>query len=384
MTIRGKWIALPDGKILNDGFIEIHHGVIQKVTKLSPGGEVDEHDGLVIPGLINSHTHLEFSDLEQPLGEPGTGFVEWVGQVMNHRRTREATAASGAILRGLKESERNGVCAIGEISTFDWSESEHGVQHVTKFRELIGFRLEQADEIQEIASQHVGDSSSDFRTQNGLSPHAPYSINRESLGDAIKLSSEHQVPLAMHLAETMEELELLANHTGPFFELLNRLGLWHHDNFPLRSSPLDFLQRLSKAFRALVVHGNYLSRHELQWIGDHRDVLKLVYCPRTHEFFGHERYPLKTVMELKIPLALGTDSRASNPDLSIWNEMNFVHENNQQIDPFEILKMGTVHGAQALGIERNFGTIEPGKKPAFYLCPPEADNDFVKALVEGR
>lgn len=186
----------------------------------------------------------------------------------------------------------------------------------------------------------------------------------------------------MHLAESNDEMQLLENHQGPFRELLEQLGLWTDENFSTCSCPGDFLELLSNASRALIVHGNYLNRDDLHRIRTQSNVLKLVYCPRTHNFFGHEQYPLEWIRQLGIELALGTDSRASNPDLSIWNEMEFLLENQSEFSPLEILRLGTLNGAKALGLEDSLGTLQPGKLARLFVAPLAGESHLGRAIIE--
>ncbi|HEV3137520.1 MAG TPA: amidohydrolase family protein, partial [Pirellulales bacterium] len=95
------------------------------------------------------------------------------------------------------------------------------------------------------------------------------------------------------------------------------------------------------------------------------ETMAVVYCPRTHHFFGHPPYPLARMLAMNISMALGTDSRASNPDLSLFDEMRFVAQNHRQVKPSKILELGTIAGARALGLDPQMGTLEPGKLANF-------------------
>ncbi|MDB4631929.1 amidohydrolase family protein [bacterium] len=358
---------------ITDAYVSCKNGIIQSISKNKPNGKIVGIDGVLYPGLINAHTHLEFSDLKKPLGVPGTPFTDWIKLVMEYRTSRDQERLHTSITKGLAESESHGVSAIGDISTFEYRDSiVPATAEAVVFRELIGFQAAQADSQMKIAEDHLSEPESNWY-RPALSPHAPYSTNKKILDQAIQLSHKRKIPLAMHLAETREELELLASHSGPFFDLLNQIGVWEKNNLTDLTKPLDFLQRLSCASRALVVHGNYLNNKELQFISENRDILHLVFCPRTHAFFQHDRYPLEEILKRDIPIAIGTDSRASNPDLSIWDELQHIASKFPEISPHNILKMGTINSAKALGVDKHFGSIEVGKRAAFFL-PPKAKN----------
>src|SRR5262249_30721246 len=147
---------------------------------------------------------------------------------------------------------------------------------------------------------------------------------------------ERDLPMAMHVAESRAELQLLRDGTGPFQELLEERSMWDPEAIPRGSKPLDYLQMLSEAPRSLAIHGNYLDDEELQFLGLHRDRMSLVFCPRTHAYFFHPPYPLGRAIAAGVRVALGTDSRASNPDLSLLAELRHVMQSHPWIDPHQV------------------------------------------------
>ncbi len=113
---------------------------------------------------------------------------------------------------------------------------------------------------------------------------------------------------------------------------------------------------MSKVSRSIVIHGNYLDDEEIRCLAAYRDRMSVVYCPRTHAYFRHERYPLAGMLDVGVRVALGTDSRASNPDLDLRQEMRYVIDHHGVV-PSDALKMGTLEGARALGQMNRRGTI---------------------------
>ena len=126
--------------------------------------------------------------------------------------------------------------------------------------------------------------------------------------------------------------------------------------------PHDYLQRLSKAHRSLAIHGNYLEPSDWSFLAQNRQHMALVYCPRTHDYFGHERYPLTEMKQANVRIALGTDSRASNPNLNMLEELQFAARRHPDLAPQELLSMATSQAAAALGVADQVGTIESGKQ----------------------
>ena len=369
-TLRARYVFPVAGKPLAGGVITLAGERIVSVSTATSGTPaVDLGNVAILPGLVNAHTHLEFSGLARPLGTAGEPLPEWIRKVIRHRR-EGAAHKSSAVLGGLSESARSGTTTLGEIATSPWPNVANPRADATIFFELIGLLASQADERIAAAKEHLAKSwDADGGQRPGLSPHAPYSVHPELVHRLAKLAGEKQVPLAMHLAESPEELELLAAGTGPFRELLDELGVWSPEAIPRGTRVFDYLEQLIAAPRALAVHGNYLAADEVEFLAAHADRLSVVYCPRTHARFAHGRYPLAELLAAGVRVALGTDSRASNPDLSLLAEMRFVVRHYPEVSPAKVLELGTLSGAQALGVDAQTGTLEAGKLANLAIIP---------------
>jgi cytosine/adenosine deaminase-related metal-dependent hydrolase len=149
--------------------------------------------------------------------------------------------------------------------------------------------------------------------------------------------------------------------------------MWDAAAIPRGSRPMDYLRMLAEAPRAVVIHGNYLDEEERTFLAANRDRMSLVYCPRTHAYFAHPPYPLAELLAAGVRIAFGTDSRASNPDLDLMAEMRFVAQTFLGINPLEILHMGTLAGAEALGRSADIGSITPGKLANLVAVPISMD-----------
>jgi cytosine/adenosine deaminase-related metal-dependent hydrolase len=169
--------------------------------------------------------------------------------------------------------------------------------------------------------------------------------------------------VTIHLAETRAELQCLAAGTGEIVDLFIEAGMWPGPLYPGGTKPRDILRQLESLPRVVVAHGNYLDDEELDFLAG-RPNFALAYCPRTHAFFGHEEHPWRGLAARGGIVAIGTDGRSSNPDLSVWHELQFLRRRFPGYDPAALLRMGTLQGARALGLDDRIGTIEPGKSPA--------------------
>lgn len=374
LRVTCRWIFPVDQEPIENGLLEVADGTIQVVSSGNDSQAVDLGNVAIVPGLINSHTHLELSDCGTPL-TPASPFSEWVRSLMKHRRSRVVDPVAvtapevGPVWQGALESRRAGTTSLADIVAADWQPGLLPLHspRTFAFLEILGLSAERIPQLIERARQHLalarsGDlptSSAPSRVHFGLSPHAPYSVHPRLLAELIDLSVEAGTPVAMHLAETRAELELLTRGTGEFVEFLKRLGVWNPDVFRSPRTIRQHLEELARAPRGLVVHGNYLSEADSEFLAG-TPQLSVVYCPRTHAFFGHEPHPWRQLLDAGINVALGTDSRASNPDLGIWGELQFLHRRHPEMPGSTLLELATIRGARALGIAEHAGTITAG------------------------
>ena len=362
-TLQARYVFPVTGEPIPDGRLTVAGERIVAVDTRTDDAEVEDLGNVaVLPGLVNTHTHLEFSGLAQPLGEPGTGFVDWIRQIIELFRQEPGTSGQ-PVRRGLQECIRSGTTTLGEIAQPGWSADEFqdiGLD-ATVFLELIAPTSERIAPLLELAPQHLRAADQSGRWRPGLSPHAPYSVLPQLLTAAVSLSVTGRVPMAFHLAESREELELLRSGTGPFRDHFDELGTCDPDLFVPGTRPLDYLHTLAAAHRALIIHGNYLDDEEIAFLADRAQRMSVVYCPRTHAYFGHKAYPLRQMLSAGVTVALGTDSRASSPDLSLLAEMRFVARRYPDVGRDVVLRLGTINGARALGRDGENGSLEPGK-----------------------
>lgn len=375
VSLTARYVFPVAGPPLAGGAVTIRGERIVAVEPTPPVGALDLGDVAILPGLVNAHTHLEFSECAAPLGTAGMSLPDWIRLVVASRR--DAGDPRARIAAGLAESLRQGTCALGEIATSGWTEDSINTAplDLTAFYELIGLRADRADERLAAAEEFIANTTAatpGHHWQAGISPHAPYSVHPELVVGLVRLAARHHLPVAMHLAESREELTLLTDGRGPFRDMLEAFDAWDETAIPHGTRPLEYLQLLAQAPRALVIHGNYLAADELEFLALQSDRMSLVYCPRTHFYFGHELHPLEKLLALGATVALGTDSRASNPDLSVLAEMRHVARRHRSISTELVLSLGTLAGARALGRGQDVGTLDAGKLANLAIVPVAA------------
>jgi len=381
LLIRARWIVPIRRPPIERGWLWFRSGRIVALGSAQDGPStsgrsvIDLADAVLIPGLVNAHTHLEFSDVRLPLDASG-GLADWIGRVIDLRGTRGSgddaeRRRSAAVQAGIVESAAHGVTAIGEISTGIPPDGYPAAgPRLRVFREALGLAPERA-------AAAARDAECDLAalraagTAAGISPHAPYSVAASLGRRLIELARRSRLPLAMHIAESETEAALLGTGTGPFRELFERLGVWPSPSDPTLLRSADWITLLSRGPRGVIVHGTHLGgdADALGRIARHRDRLCMAVCPRTTLAISRTLPPVRLFRNAGIRVAIGTDSRASAPDLSVLSECRALVDGGVA-SPEETLRMATTEAAWALGFERLSGILAPGRPADFVILQP--------------
>ena len=321
---------------------------VRRVATESGFSVTDFEDGLLVPGAICAHAHLELSALVGKL-ESGTEMLPWIRRVMEERgqlgeQELRAQAAAGA--RALLAS---GTTLVGDIDSsggYALPESRAGIRRVA-FRELLdGGSPERTPAAVRGVSAPLPPSET---LLEGLSPHAPHTVSLELLRHVAQLAKERRAPVQMHWSETREETEWMCHGRGPFGELLG--------SSPLQSG-LDWIESAGLLSSSLsLVHGNHPEQGEPERLA--AAGVALVHCPGSHAFFQRSSFPVEQYRRAGVTLALGTDSLASNESLDLGREMSLFRASAPQVSPEEVWSMATLGGARALGRAGWVGELIP-------------------------
>jgi aminodeoxyfutalosine deaminase len=359
-TLTARWLFPVAGPPLPGGTITVANG---RIVAVEPHGtrraDLDLGNCAILPGLVNAHTHLDLTGM-LGLAPPSADFTTWLRQVISHRRQRTPQQVAEDIRLGLAECIRTGITLIGDISSDggSWNTLAHSSIRAVVFREVLGLPEERATAAWEAFCRWRENISPTPTCRPGVSPHAPYSA-RVSL---YRAAAKAGVPISTHLAETQAELQLLAEHRGPFVDFLSDLGVWSPDG--LANGPQQILELCKGQATVAFAHGNYLTGTDT--IPENGAI---VYCPRTHAAFGHSSHPFRELLKRGVRVALGTDSLASNPDIDLLAEARFLHANNPDVPGEVVLRMATLSGAEALGWADETGSLEAGKSADLVVVP---------------
>jgi aminodeoxyfutalosine deaminase len=345
----------------------VHISPSGRITSVEPGRNqssimnaevIDWGSALMIPGLVNAHTHLELTCLKNQLTNFGS-FTDWISKLVNARKnwTRDKIVSSAQ--EGMRLSLSSGVTLVGDITSSALSCALNNQQlRRVFFEEVLAFAPNRADEV--LSSLNLEKETSGHPLSvHGISPHAPYSVSAQLYQGAAQLARIMQKPLSTHAAETLAELQFLKTGTGEFRDFLLAMNLLPADWKPPGLAPIAYLDSLGVLGPScLLAHCNYLDEESIETIANSHS--HVVYCPRSHYFFGHENHPIRSLLDSGISVSLGTDSLASNESLSMIEEMRFLFKIRKDLRPEEILRAATLNGAVALGFDGVLGRLESG------------------------
>ena len=360
MVLSARWIFPVAAAPLERGTVTVQGDRIVAIeAKGSRTPDIDLSNSAIIPGLVNAHIHLDLSGLRGQV-PPSPDFTAWLKEIIAHRRAQTTEQILADARAGLAEALRYGTTLLGDVASegLTWPILADSPCRSVVFREMLGLPAHRALSAWKDAMKWMSEHPDTESCWAGLSPHAPYSVHHS----LIRAATGNGFLATMHLTESSAEMELLGKHQGPFVNFLRELGVWEEDGL---SPSLDWiLWQCARAPAMLLAHGNFLSPDAA--IPPNATI---VYCPRTHAAFGHPPHPFREFLARGIRVALGTDSLASNPDLDLLAEARYVVEHAPDFPGDQLLRMATLAGAEAMCLERETGSLEPGKSADLVVVP---------------
>ncbi len=384
---RAHWVLpvvippIHDGAVARRGETIVDVGPAHDVRSRHPGAEtVDLGEAILLPGLVNAHTHLSLTALAGAAPR-GTGFLDWLGYTAQAARALDADAVRRSVCAGLDESFRLGTALVGDIATRTEGVEDilaHPVMRARIFFESLGVseprareRLDDAKR-RALALRDEAAARGLDRVRAGLSPHAPYSVWPSHWSEAAAFARAHDLLWSSHIAESPDEVEFLTRGTGPLRDYLVALGVWD-GTFPVPGRPAIDLLTDTAALdeRALLVHAIHLDEEAIARIA--ASGASVCLCPRSNAYLGLPPPPVEVLMRHGTKLCLGTDAKASNDDLSVWAEMRALGRIAPHIPARRLVEMATSSGARALGFSGLAGTIRPGDRSPLLTVKSNGD-----------
>ena len=336
----------------------------------------EEHDessleiykGVIIPGLINTHCHLELSHMKG-VAPTGTGLLPFLNTVVSYRDVKEE-AIQKAIEKGDKEMYDGGIVAVGDISNkIDTAatKSKSPIRYYT-FVEMFDFMQDDADFFYQGYKAVYDEQSADGGNRKSAVPHAPYTVSK-TLFKKINALNKKKCTVSIHNQETQHENDLFLKKKGGFLDFYKMF------NFSLKkfkktgkTSIHYALENMDPKHRTLFVHNPLTSPEDLKTAMEWNP--KNTYwatCPNANLYIENQLPNYQMFIDAKANVTIGTDSLTSNWQLSILEEMKTIARFQSYVDFETLVKWATLNGAKALGFEKDLGSLAVGKTPGINL-----------------
>ncbi len=347
---------LIEGNIIHDvGFArDLEKLYTKKITQIKC-----LNDTVLVPGFVNAHSHLELTCMRD-FRYPGT-FTGWIEKLVEEKNKISAVAYEKGILQGIDEMLKSGITTIGDHVSFN---TDLVTLLKSPFRgylfvEVLGTRKEMAEETFGFAKEF----QKMFKKQKTLlkvipTPHSVHALHPEIFKEVM----DEDLPVySIHLSESAEEDKYFKQQQGPLYEFIKSKGEIPDQEITLRNSAIHYLEEKNfLSDHVMAIHCNYVDEEDIRRLGEKK--ASVVHCPGSHAYFHHRKFDFDGLRSKKINIALGTDSLASGMSLSMLDQIRLGQKECPAIPPAKWLRMATLHGAYALKMDEEIGSLSPGKK----------------------
>lgn len=333
------------------------------IADADAGDEVMQLEGMISPGFINCHCHLELSHLKGQI-EEHTGLLPFVQKVVQQRSMPEAL-----ILKAIETAEQqmldNGIVAVGDIcnSTLTIAQKQQKNIFYHNFIEAMGANSALAEKNFDLYENVYNSFCQKLNPQTvSLTPHAPYSVS-EPLWEKI-IMHESSALKSIHNQETSEENEWFINKSGGFARMFGQMNI-SSDAFNTsgKTSLQTYLSKFLPQQQLILVHNLHTSEADVQFAQTLSNPIYWCLCPGANQYISNAMPDVPLFIKNNCNMVLGTDSLASNHQLSIWEEIKLIQKHFPETRLNQLLQWATINGARALQCDQLFGSFEKGKKP---------------------
>jgi len=391
MILRARTVVTMDGPPIANGAVAISGnrivgvGTVSEIQTHHSGEMKDLGEQVLMPGLINTHCHLDYTCLRGKIPPQGS-FTDWIRAINAEKEKLSAEDYLVSIAEGFSESQRFGTTSIANLEAFPdlIPRLKRPPLRTWWFAELIDVRNPKAAEsIVAAAVQSLKQSD-----HWGLAPHSPYTASASLYRRCAEIADRDDILLTTHLAESDEEMSMFSAKSGPLYRFLEQLGREMSDCG--QETPISrFLAAISTTVSGeptgkqqwILAHLNKITENDFVLLKESPHELHVVHCPRSHHYFGHARFELERLGELGFNICLGTDSLASNDDLSLFAEMRALQRNCPNVPPDYLLETVTLNPARALGQQSALGKIAPGFYADLITIPDQPTGDMFEQII---
>lgn len=356
-----------DGEVWNDVvIIADDNGIILEV------GALKDHDpasirffkGILLPGMINTHCHLELSHMKGKI-DTGTGLISFINQVVRYRESDQQEILS-AIEAADSEMYENGIVAVGDISNKADTADIKSRSKLDYYTFVEFFDLMQPALTAKTIAQYkeVFDKQSTHRNnKKSMVPHAPYSVTKELFAFIRQNQPEH-VTVSIHIQETMDEMKMFLDGSGGFIEFYENFGLSLSHFSPTGQSSIHYaMENMNPANPTLFIHNTLTGDEDIEAARHWNQHVFWATCPNANLYIENRLPDYRIFMDAEAKVTLGTDSLTSNWQLSVWEEMKTIRKYCSYVPLEDLVVWACINGAQALGYADRLGSIRQGKTP---------------------
>ena len=338
---------------------------------------VKHYDGVLVPGFINTHCHLELSHLQKKI-EERTGLTTFIKSILALRQQPDEEVIA-AMQKADSEMYANGIVAVGDISNMLISKNiklQSKIYYHT-FIELFGFSRPS----EPIIIAGIALKKDFLPLKSSIVPHAPYSVSAALFKEIKAVTTENDIQ-SIHNQETNAENELFETGTGKFADFFTELGIAQSDAHQSGKGALQYhLPLLPSHVNTLLVHNTFSSKADVNYAKTQHHKLYWCLCPNANLYIENALPDVEVLKNEAVKITLGTDSLASNHQLNILAEMQTLQE-YQNISFEELLTWATLNGAEFLGIDSQYGSLSEGKKPGINLIKLGIDQKIENCKVQ--
>lgn len=386
------WVYTLTSPPLKNGIVSVdENGVIVDIVdtngQLPELERLEHHSGIIVPGFINAHCHLELSHLQGKLSEKN-GMGGFLGEINLLRSIPEEDMLIAA-RKSDRDMYRQGIVAVGDISNSSLTTSVKSSSPIDYFSfvETFGFHPSRASMAMDIALL-IWYRFNDEGLKASIVPHSPYSVSKELFEEIRNLDDSMSSILSIHNQESLAENEFFKTGKGPLRQhIVENVGIDASHWKPTGKNSLEsFLPMIAENKKLLLIHNTFTTAADINMLKKLRrtDNVFIVFCPNSNLFIENSLPPVEMLMAEGLNICLGTDSLASNHQLSILSEMVTLHHHFPNIELSELLTWACRNGAKALEMDQKLGTLEVGKKPGLVLIKgADLKNNRLTNLTRG-
>jgi len=394
MIVRARTVVTMDGPPIENGAVVISGdrvldvGKFPEVSGRHAGEEiVDLGEQALLPGLINAHCHLDYTCLRGKI-PPQKSFANWIRAINAEKAKLSEQDYLASIADGFAEAKRFGTTTIANLTAFpELIPQVNPPIRTWWFAELIDVRNpNRTSDLVELAidaMKRARDSGGGI----GLAPHALFTASANLYRRCEEIAQSENILLTTHLAEAREEMSMFHDASGPLYEFLKSIGRDMSDCG--HETPFAWFAKIAGAPAGrtlitewIVAHLNELAESDFELLEESTSKLHVVHSPRSHAYFGHSRFPFERLRSLGFNICLGTDSLASNEDLSLFAEMRAFQRSEPAFSPKEVLEMVTGNAALALGKPQALGRIHANRFADLIAIPCSETADVFEEILE--